>query len=135
MIQKKFENLHENTLEQLKNANNVINDLQEQILKLKQKENFLNEKNKNYEQKKSIVEQQEKFKRGSLFSNSKTKFSQFKEQNNLTSELLEKICKLENKNKKLIKLNKFLNQEIDELEQSYKNELEIIYSIAVYNQS
>ena len=131
-MQKKFEELHDNTLQELQNANKIVNELQEKILKLKQKENILNEKNKNYSNRKKsmFVAEQEKFKRGSLFSNSKSKFTQFKEQNNLTSELLQKICKLENKNKKLFKKNKFLNQELDEIEQSYKTEIEILYNVA-----
>ena len=129
-MQKKFEKLHDNTLKELQNANNIVNDLQEQILKLKQKENILNERNKTFVNRKSLYIEQEKFKRGSLFSNSKTKFTQFKEQNNLTSELLQKICKLESKNKKLSKKNRFLNQEIDEIEQAYKTEIEILYNVA-----
>ena len=45
----------------------------------------------------SVVEE----KKSNLFSTSKKKISIFSEQQNLTSELLKKICELENSNKKL----------------------------------
>ena len=59
-------------------------------------------------------------KKQSLFSTSKKKMSVFSEQNNLTSELLKKICDLENINKKLKKKNQFLTRELDNAEDTYK---------------
>lgn len=68
-------------------------------------------------------------KKASLFSSQKK--SVLKDQSELCSELLEKVCKLEGQNKKLVFRYKKLSEELDKAEEEYKSRVQLMYSIAL----
>ncbi len=108
-------------MKELKNLNSKILEKNQIIMKLKNFNVKLNE-----EKKQSIIDLE---KRSSQYSNSNKKGSVFKEQNNLSRELLEKICNLENSNKKINKKNVFLMNELDDIEMHYKSKIELLYTL------
>ena len=121
-LQNKYKNLQEKNFEELKKAN-------EMIVKLK-KENFNFEKEimkSNYNS--NLVKTETNIKENkSFFTNSSRRISNFNDPNNLNRNLLDKICKLEVKNKKLKKNINRLRDEIDYNESNYDKDIEILYT-------